>query len=517
MRRVNVLSAAVVALALITASAPAGAAGTTPATNPTASSIVWQPCPNETPDPRQQCAQLSVPRDYRSPNGPKITIAVSRIPAADPALRRGILLLNPGGPGGSGLDMPSFLAQSLPAQVTARYDLIGFDPRGVGLSTAITCGIPEDTPPDLILPYPAADGSIARNVEFARATAASCAAQTGALLPHITTANTARDLDRIRAAIGEPKLNYLGYSYGSYLGAVYASLFPQRSDRVILDSAVNPNNIWYGVWRGFSLGTALRLPDFTTWAANRNDTYGLGATPQAVEDYYFRAAAALDANPIPTPGLLINGNVLREITRSLLYDDRNFPDLAQIWQALGAPAPAGTAAQAGLQVPVDNQVAVLYSIACNDIAWNRDVQFYARNTALDRRVWPITAGAPANLWPCVFWQHRPVEAPVTIGAKGQRNILVLQNLRDPATPWIGGLGMRAALGSRAAMVTQDAGGHGIYGIRSGPCVADIATAFLVTGVLPDHDRFCAGPSPEDVSLAATRPLRLPGPLGVALR
>ncbi|GIH06083.1 alpha/beta hydrolase [Rhizocola hellebori] len=510
MRRIHVLSAVAAALALITASAPATAAS---GTTPTQSSIAWQDCPYQAPDPRQQCAQLSVPRDYRSPNGPKITIAVSRISATDPALRRGILLLNPGGPGGSGLDLPSFLAQTLPAEVTARYDLIGFDPRGVGLSSAITCGIPGETPPDLVLPYPAPDGSIARNVEFARTTAASCAAQAGALLPHITTANTARDMDRLRAAMGERKLNYLGYSYGSYLGAVYTSLFPQRSDRIILDSAVNPNNIWYDVWRGFSLGIALRFPDFTAWAAKRNDIYGLGDTPQAVREYYFRSVAALDANPIPTPGLLLNGNVFREVTRSYLYDDRLFPTLAEVWQAFGTP---GSVTPPALQVPVDNQIAVLYAIACNDIAWNRDVQLYARNTAQDRRVWPLTGGMPANLWPCVFWPHRPVEPPVTVDAKGPRNVLVLQNLRDPATPWIGGFGMRTALGSRAAMVTQDAGGHGIYGIRSGPCAAAIATAFLVNGTLPEHDRFCDGPSPEDVSLTAGTPARLPGPLGVAL-
>ncbi|WP_162907523.1 alpha/beta hydrolase [Allorhizocola rhizosphaerae] len=504
---------AAVALAVLAMSVPATAAS---AARETAPALVWGECPppalGEIVDPRQECASLNVPMDYRRPHDRQITVTVSRIRAADAALRRGILLLNPGGPGGSGLNLPSFLVRTLPADVTARYDLIGFDPRGVRHSTPITCAIPANTPLDLLLPYPAPDGSIARNVEFARSVAASCAEQTGALLPYITTANTARDMDRIRAALGEQKLSYLGYSYGSYLGAVYTSLFTHRSDRIVLDSAVNPNRIWYDTWRLFGLGTTLRLPDFTAWAAKRNDTYGLGATPQEVNDYYFRTAAELDRNPIPLPDLLLNGNVLREVTRSLLYDDRMFPTLAQFWQAVGTPGAA--TALPGLQVPVDNSIAVLYSVACNDIAWSTDVQMYARNTQLSRRVWPVLAGMPANLWPCAFWHHRPIEPPVTIDADGPRNVLVLQNLRDPATPWIGGVGMRTALGSRAALVTVDAGGHGIYGIRSGPCVDAIATEFLVTGALPERDRFCDGPSPEEVSPAATAPMRVPSwPLG----
>ena len=513
MRRIRQLSCFAAALAVVVA-------GAAPATATQTSEPVWSQC-QPVLDPRQECTNLSVPIDYRRPLGPQITIAVSRIRATDPTLRRGILLLNPGGPGGSGLYMPSFLAQTLPAEVTARYDLVGFDPRGVAQSTPITCGIPAETAPDLILPYPDASGSIEQNVQYGRTTAAGCQAGTGALLPYITTANTARDMDRIRAALGEPKASYFGYSYGSYLGAVYTSLFPQRSDRVILDSAVNPNNIWYHVWRGFALGTTLRLPDFTAWAAKRNDVYGLGATSEAVRDTYFRLGAALDREPIPVPGLIINGNVLREITRSYLYDDRLFPTLAEIWQQLnGATGPADAAALLraqgpGLEIPIDNQVAVLYAIACNDIEWSHDIQMYARNTRLDRLVFPVTAGMPANIWPCAFWPNRPVESPVKVTDRGPRNVLILQNLRDPATPWIGGVGMRNALGARAAFVSVDAGGHGIYGNRSGPCTDAIATTFLVTGALPEHDQFCVGPSPEEVTLADTAPIRVPsGPLAV---
>lgn len=506
MQRIRQLSCVAAALSVVLAGAAPATA--TPASS--TSAPVWGPC-SPGADPRQECTTISVPMDYRHPQGRQITIAVSRIRAGDATLRRGIMLLNPGGPGGSGLDLPSFLVQTLPAEVTARYDLVGFDPRGVGASTPITCNIPGDTPPDLVLPYPDATGSIEQNVQFGRTAAASCAAGAGALLPHINTANTARDMDRIRAALGERKASYLGYSYGTYLGAVFTSLFAERTDRVILDSSVNPNNIWYGAWQNFGLATALRLPDFTTWAAKRNDVYGLGATSGAVRDTYFRMGAALDREPIPTPGLLINGNILREITRSYLYDDRLFPILAEIWVQLNAAtAPADIAALLpGLEVPVDNQIAVLYAVACNDIEWSHDIQMYQRNSRVSRLVFPVTAGMPANIWPCAFWPNRPVEPPVKVTDKGPRNVLILQNLRDPATPWIGGVGMRNALGGRAAFVSVDAGGHGIYGIRSGPCTDAIATDFLVNGTLPEHDRFCVGPSPEEIGLAAAAPARLP--------
>ncbi|HEX6686262.1 MAG TPA: alpha/beta hydrolase [Candidatus Limnocylindrales bacterium] len=468
----------------------------------------WGPCADLPGSPRLECADLLVPRDYQAPGGETITVAVSRFKAADPAKRRGVMLVNPGGPGGSGIDLALYLAEALPAEVLDRYDLIGFDPRGVGRSTPISCGIPENTPLDLQLPYPAPDGSIDRNIAYARATAQSCAATAGDLLPHITTANTARDMDRIRAALRESKISYLGYSYGTYLGAVYASLFPQRTDRIVLDSAIDPNRVWYDFIRSKSEAFALRLPDFTRWAAARDGIYHLGATPSEVERTYYRIAEQLDRSPVELPGITVNGNVLRQVTLRLLEDDRFFGDLAAFWQAFSGPAMSPTtetAKAATLAAPApDNGLAVLYAIVCGDVSWSRDIGRYARNTAADRQAFPGTAGWPANIWPCAFWAHRPVEPPVTVTDRGPRNVLILQNLRDPSTSWRNGYGLRRALGERAAFITVDAGGHGIYRIRSGPCADAITTEFLVSGRLPARDRFCQGPSPEDVPAAAAR-------------
>ena len=498
MRRLVGLATVTALVAVLAPALPAAAA-------PTGAALSWGDCPDPIlgipRDPRTRCATVGVPMDYRDPRGATITVTISRIATSVPGQRRGVLLINPGGPGGSGLDLPSYFAAALPPEVLARYDLIGMDPRGVWASTPISCGLENTNQIDDILGYPDPDGSIDRNVAFARATAQSCAAHTGALLPHISTANTARDMDRIRAALGEPKMSYLGYSYGTYLGAVYATLFPSRTDRVILDSAVDPTRVWHEAWKLFGIGTALRFPDFATWAAARDATYHLGATPDAVRRTYFRIAAALDAEPVVLPDFVLNGNVFREITRSGLYGDLAFPSLAETWQSLSTPGAAGLGQLArAVQAtdPIENSYSVLFAIACNDVAWSRDVAGYAREVAVHRAVWPLTAGWPANIWPCAFWS-RPVEPPVRVTSAGPRNILILQNLRDPATPWIGGVGLRSALGQRAAFVTQDAGGHLIYGVRSGGCTDAITNAFLVDGVLPAPDRFCAGPTPEDLS------------------
>jgi hypothetical protein len=254
--------------------------------------------------------------------------------------------------------------------------------------------------------------------------------------------------------------------------------------------------------RLLSAAVELRLPDFTGWAARRDSVYHLGTTPDALRQAYFRIASALDREPVPVPdlGVVVNGNVFREITHAFLYDDRLFPDLAETWRTLatGSTPSAVTVRPLAVQVPSDNRLAVLYAVTCNDVAWRRDVGFYAGRVAVDRLQYPVTAGMPANIWPCAFWPHHPIEPPVPVTDAGPRNVLILQNLRDPATPWVSGHGLRTALGRRAAFVTVDAGGHGIFPERSAPCTTAIATAFLAHGVLPTRDAFCVGPSPEDV-------------------
>jgi hypothetical protein len=226
-----------------------------------------------------------------------------------------------------------------------------------------------------------------------------------------------------------------------------------------------------------------------------------------VRDTFFRLVEGLDRRPVPLPiGLTLDGNLLREITRTALYADAAFPGLALNWQTVaqlvqapGNPASLtasldrtlGATGAAVSIVPPDNQFAALYSVVCDDAAWPRILPLYAINVAIDRRIWPLTNGMPSNTWPCAFWPNRPIEPPVSVTDHGPRDVLLLQNTRDPATSLRSGRGMRAALGRRAAMVTVDEGGHGVYTL--GSCADQIVNDYLASGTLPSADRFCSAP------------------------
>jgi pimeloyl-ACP methyl ester carboxylesterase len=451
----------------------------TPATAVAApTGVTWQPCP----DLPLECATLSVPLDYRKPTGTKIDIAVSRH-KADPATRRGVLLLNPGGPGDPGLALPLDLSQGGPKSVTDAYDLIGFDPRGTGRSSPVTCALtPEQSDPAKLSSYPAPDGDISGSVAYARQIAKQCDEHSGTVLPFITTANTARDMDRIRAALGEQKISYFGFSGGSYLGAVYTTLFPQRSDRILLDSVVDPRDVWRSVFQARGPAIEERFEDFAKWAAARHATYQLGATPRAVRDAYLTSAANLDA--VPVAGW--TGNLVRDQVRLGLRGDEFFPGMAEFLQSLrrGNPEPF-------VRQPIDQAtIATLFGVVCDDAVWPGSVALHQRQVLNDKKKYPITNGMPSNIWPCAFWPARPVEPPVKITDRGPGNVLLTQNLRDPATPHAGAVAMRAALGDRARLVTADQGGHGAYLQNGNTCLADVATAFLVDGTLPVKDVFC---------------------------
>ncbi|MGH9184359.1 MAG: alpha/beta hydrolase, partial [Acidimicrobiales bacterium] len=422
-------------------------------------------------DPRQECALLAVPLDYDDPDGPTIDVAVSRIATADAALREGVILFNPGGPGGEGLNLPTLVAQLLEPEVLARFDLVGFDPRFIGRSTPVTCGLPVDE--HLILKFIPwlRPGGVAENFAVAEELSAACAANGGEILVHGTTANTARDMDRIREALGEEKISYVGYSYGSYLGAVYASLFPDRTDRFVLDSVVNPFGIWRNVFRSWGPAVEIRFPDLTGWVADHNDIYGLGATSSEVRAKYFELAARLDVDPIQLPGVLLTGNQFREATRGSLYDDRSFPFLAELWQfvdqssgpAGGAPAPLDAGALALFpEVPADNPVAAALTVLCDDAEWPRDLGHYERAVRIDGRLFPVAGAMAANAWTCAAWHFDPVDPLVGIHDDGPANVLLVQNTRDPATPYWGAIAMRVALGGRSRLVTVNEGGHGVF-------------------------------------------------------
>jgi pimeloyl-ACP methyl ester carboxylesterase len=496
----QVLAAVVVALVMV----PTGSAA--------AAKINWGACPpSPNLDPRQKCASLTVPLDYSAPSGATIEIAISRMRTASPGDRRGILLYNPGGPGSSGIYGPSRLAGSLPQSVLDRYDLVGFDPRGINFSAPVSCSLaPGDLDVLKFIPYPALDLDISENVAYSQRAAAGCAATSGALLPHITTANTARDMDQIRAALGEPRISYIGYSYGTYLGAVYTQLFPSRSDRFILDSNIHPRRIWRETFAAWGPAVEIGFEAFTRFAADHDATYCLGATPDAVYEKTLELISELEAEPFPFPGsdIVITGDSFRELIRNDgLRNDRSFPALAEIFALIDAREPAAgasgeavrlarqhdravaprpsLAAPAGYPTPPpDNPFAAPWAVVCGDADWPASPQTYQDDVRLFDQLFPIHGRAAANIWPCAFWAFEPREPAVEIGHLEGGKVLLVQSLRDPATPYDGGVAMQATLGPRSRLVSVEDGAHVVSFNAINSCADEHATAFLAAGELP---------------------------------
>ncbi|MFC8712992.1 alpha/beta hydrolase [Streptomyces sp. NPDC057197] len=490
-RRNAALVGASAVLLGITAPVTASAAAR-PSPAPT---LTWTKCAGDGLDPRQRCATLDVPMDYADPRGPHISVAVSRIASEKPAARHGVLLLIPGGPGGSSLNDPSGKGQKLPQAVRDQYDLVGFAPRGLAPSTAVDCGLDHaDLATSRLRPWPAADGSIDGNLADARRMADACAKNAGPLLQHLSTANEARDLDRLRAALGEDTVSAWGVSYGTYVGAVYNQLFPRRVDRMVLDSNDNPdpqqvNRAWLGA---HEQGVEDTFPDFAAWASRPGNPDRLAERASDVRPLFLDLAARLDRAPIPWPGANpeeLNGNVLRQTLLDSLYAPKNYPALAKLIQAArqGTVPPAP---QAPPEEALQNVAAVGAGTLCNDVAWPHSAAAYEKDVADSRAAYPLTAGMPRNAMLCAAWPTAPREAPVRVTDRGPSRVLLVQNRRDVATPLGGALKLRAALGRRAVMVTVDSIGHDAYLANGNPCGDRTVSRFLATGQRPAGDVYC---------------------------
>lgn len=358
---------------------PAAAANASPQNT---DSLQWHDCVriDGLPMERLRCATVQVPLDYDDPGGRTIAVEISRRAADKPEQKRGVLLLNPGGPGSPALPMPLQLAE-LPgaADVLAHYDVIGFDPRGIGLSTPVTCDLAAHQRSAVIGPYARDAADVREQAAVVDEIADQCGgAATAGLLPHMSTANTARDVDRIRSSLGVERISFYGVSYGSYLGAVYATLFPQHTDRVVLDSVLGPDGLDVAATRRFAQGFDDRFPDFAEWAARRHDTYGLGKTPAEVRAKFFDLAGRLDRAPVGE----MDGAAFRMATFSALYNDNSFPDLAGRWSALDRGDLR--MARSGTYPDLENRAAGQLHVICNDSDWPEDVRHYQRAVARER-------------------------------------------------------------------------------------------------------------------------------------
>lgn len=406
--------ASLVAVSAVAALVPALAPATANAANrPLAQyeqqKLSWHRCSAESPA-RLQCADITVPLDYAKPNGKKIKVAISRIKATSPEERRGVLLLNPGGPGAPGLEMPVPLERQLPESVKSRYDLIGFDPRGVGHSSPVSCGLTSDEENFQRQYKPA---TFAKDVAWARTVARKCKAKQGDKLHHITTRNTARDLDVIRAVLGEKKISYLGYSYGTYLGAVYTQMFPSRTDRFVLDSAVDPQRIWRGMIQVWAEGTEPAFDRWTEWTAKRHEEFKLGDTPRKVRTTFWNLVKQADKKPINLNGVPVTADEIRSNNRPAFFEVRQAATkIAELKQAatgrkaklprVPRSTPRPTPPRFG-GVPGDNGTASFWAVLCSDARnWPRDPEQYRRDAIRDKARYPLYGDFASNIMPCAF-------------------------------------------------------------------------------------------------------------------
>ena len=432
------------------------------------------------------CTMLSVPVDYAKPGGRHISLALDMIPATAPkSQQQGILLVNPGGPGGSGLSLAVEVAQGLSPAVAARYDIVGFDPRGVGSSVpALSCdpGFFSGPRPNYIPASAAAEQVL---INRAKTYATDCEQEFGWLLPYMTTEDVARDMDAIRAAFGVSKINYYAFSYGTYLGQVYATLFPDRVRRMVLDSVVDPTGVWYADNVDQDYAFQGRMKAFFAWVAKYDGTYHLGRTAAQVQAAWYRARDQLLAHPV-------NGRIgADEFDDTFLqggYEDGYWPGLAQALSSYLNDGQSGDliAQYQGLGIQNENVFAVYNAVQCSDVNWPRSWSFWTSDT---ERVY---SKAPFQAWDnawfnaaCAFWPVKGPAKPLQIKGAGLPGILMLQGTLDPATPYAGAQDAHKLLPSARMVVVEGGGNHGQSMEQpSNTCVQGYLNSYLGTGALP---------------------------------
>ncbi len=439
-----------------------------------------------------ECGELEVPLDYSRPDGPKITIAMSRLEATGDKI--GTMVLNDGGPGGPGLGMPLRLLVTM-KEAGSRYDLIGLDPRFVGRSTPVDCKLP-------VAGWPWSGGS--DKSSFRQATklqadiAARCGAEEGSVLQYVNTRNTARDIDQVRIALGEDKISYLGYSYGTYLGAVYLQMFPGRTDRVVLDGPMDPEAYGPQLLRNMGPANEAALRDWATWAAARHSTYQMGTTTKQVlanVDRIYQAAAG--------KGLRIGKHTLDDgalpvVLFGPLADDRD-PARAvyttfvhTLLKATNGPVEPGPEfggfLDALLSPALSQLVSGMTAIACGDRAVPRDPQVYWRDIQKHRRDEPHFASLTRMVSPCAFWPVRPQE-PVTRIANAEPALIVAAD-GDPRAIYANVAQLQKGLTKARLLTLKNARKHGIFGEYGNDCVDNRVVSYLVSGQLPATDLTC---------------------------
>ncbi|WP_018331793.1 alpha/beta fold hydrolase [Actinomycetospora chiangmaiensis] len=452
-----------------------------------------------------QCGFVTVPLDYADPGGRKITIAISRI-THKTSQSQGVMLVNPGGPGGSGLAL-SRLQSRVPNGAGNAYDWIGFDPRGVGASEpALSC---DKTYAGFNRPYYVATQDPRAEAAWLAKTSsytAACAVAGRDLLPHLKTTDTVEDMESIRKALGEQQINFYGFSYGTYLGTVYATLHPQQVRRMVLDGVVDPSRVWEQGNDDQDVAFERSVGVFFGWVAKYDAVYHLGTTAQAVRARYDEQYQKLRTQPA---GGLIGSSEWNDIFLQAGYYVYGWEDIASAFSAwVNQQNPAGLLAL--YPAPTDdNGYAVYLGVQCTDAPWSRYPAFRAQNAALFPKA-PFETWA--NAWfnaPCTFWPA-PAGRPTVVNGAAAPPILLVSETLDAATPYSGALAVRRSFPQ--SRLVEGTGGTTHAGTLQGqaPCEDQIVANYLASGALPARtggggsDAQCA-PTPQPTPTAVTLP------------
>lgn len=461
--------------------------------------IAWAACAG---DATARCGSLNVPVDWADPYSPRVAIAVAARPATDPAHRIGALIVNPGGPGGSGVDLAIGAAGFFSPLLRSRFDIIGFDPRGVGRSHPVVCAkaLVDAAPEPLITSVREYLATVAYN----RRLAADCRRRTGPLFDHVDTLSVVRDVDALRAALGEDRISFYGASYGTLIGAQYADRYPRRIRAVVLDSVMD-HSAGIDDFLGTEAAAAQdAFGQFVAWCARDTTCAVRGRDiPALWAALLARAAAGTLADPYD-PGRRLTVSDLIAVAFSSFYQPQ--------WYAFGyylkeAAAPAGRRAPAAAAVEHS-----FPAVFCED--WSLPVTGYAdlagklaatRARAPQMLASPLALTATAG---CLGWPSEP-DNPQAPPRPAGTPILLLNARHDPATAYAWAQHVAAQLGPNAGLVTYEGWGHVAYG-RSA-CVTGAVDAYLIGATIPPAGTSCPGvpPSPFGVGGVETAPAAVP--------
>ena len=473
--------------------------------------IKWSKCASESLQAlKAKCGYLVVPLDYAKPKGTKIRLAVSRVThTVKKADYQGIMLVNPGGPGGSGLTLSS-LGQFVPDNAGDAYDWIGFDPRGVGSSKpALTCN-GNYTSYDRPKYVPKTSKGEKIWLKRAKGYAQACAKAGGALLDNLKTTDNVKDMDVIRKALGQKQLNFYGFSYGSYLGQVYATQYPTRVRRMVLDGVVDPRDVWYDANLNQDVAFDQNMDVFFAWVAKNNATYKLGKTGAAVKKEYYKQLHRLDKK---AAGGKIGGDEWTDIFLSAGYYVFGWEDVADAfagwvhdgdWKTLKGiwddSNPQGKGA--------DNGYAMYLATQCTDVQWPKSWAKWKKDNTR------VNAKAPfetwANAWfnaPCISWKG-DVGKPVKVSGAKAPAILLIAETKDAATPYAGALEVRSRF-PKSVLIEGVNGTTHAGSLNGVACTDDTVASYLKDGTLPKRvsgrksDKQCA-PVPQPDPTASSK-------------